>query len=110
METNTKKSVDTTPILWYNFTVLKKGEKLMVKIEKIFELLNYLVLMMLIVGQCTVGSNFLIGQSVYLGANLISVSRCFILKRPIADKVKDCSCLAITCGLISIKLLGGIIS
>ena len=110
METNTKKSVDTTPILWYNFTVLKKGEKLMARIEKVFELLNYLVLMMLIVGQCTVGSNFLIGQSVYLGANLISVSRCFILKRPIADKVKDCSCLAITCGLLSIKLLGGIIS
>lgn len=82
----------------------------MAKIEKVFELLNYLVLMMLIVGQCTVGSNFLIGQGVYLGANLISVSRCFILKRPIADKVKDCSCLAITCGLISIKLLGGIIS
>ena len=82
----------------------------MARIEKAFELLNYLVLMMLIVGQCTVGSNFLIGQSVYLGANLISVSRCFILKRPIADKVKDCSCLAITCGLLSIKLLGGIIS
>ena len=82
----------------------------MARIEKMFELLNYLVLMMLIVGQCTVGSNFLIGQSVYLGANLISVSRCFILKRPIADKVKDCSCLAITCGLIAIKLLGGIIS
>ena len=82
----------------------------MARIEKMFELLNYLVLMMLIVGQCTVGSNFLIGQSVYLGANVISVSRCFILKRPIADKVKDCSCLAITCGLLSIKLLGGIIS
>ena len=82
----------------------------MARIEKVFELLNYLVLMMLIVGQCTVGSNFLIGQCVYLGANLISVSRCFILKRPIADKVKDCSCLAITCGLLSIKLLGGIIS
>jgi len=78
------------------------------KIVKFFEVLNYLVLMLLILGQCTIGSNYLIGQCVYLGANIVSVSRCFVLKRPIADKVKDCCCLGITCGLIAIKLLGGI--
>ena len=81
----------------------------MKKIEKVFEVLNYAVLALLIVGQCTVGIDYLIGQYVYLSANLISVSRCFVLKRPVADKVKDCSCLGITVGLIGMKLLGGIV-
>lgn len=77
-------------------------------INKFFEIINYLVLMLLIIGQCTVGANFLIGQFVYFAANAISVTRCFVLRRPVADKIKDCSCLAITSGLICIKLLGGI--
>ncbi len=80
------------------------------KVWKFFEVINYLVLILLIVGQCTVGSNFLVGQFIYLTANLISVTRCFVLKRPVADKIKDCSCLAITMGLIGIKILGGIAS
>lgn len=82
----------------------------MQKLTKFFEALNYLVLMLLILGQCTVGSNFIIGQSVYLGANIIAVTRTFVLKRPMADKVKDCCMLGITCGLLGIKILGGIIS
>lgn len=82
----------------------------MQKLTKFFEALNYLVLILLILGQCTVGSNFIIGQSVYLGANVIAVTRTFVLKRPVADKVKDCCCLGITCGLLGIKILGGIIS
>ena len=57
----------------------------MQKLTKFFEALNYLVLMLLILGQCTVGSNFIIGQSVYLGANIIAVTRTFVLKRPSAD-------------------------
>lgn len=80
------------------------------KIETIFITLNYVVICLLIVGQCIVGSDFMIGQCTYLGANIISVSRCFVLKRPMADKIKDCSCTAITVGLIGIKLLGGIVS
>lgn len=80
------------------------------KIETIFITLNYLVIGLLIVGQCIVGSDFIIGQCAYLIANIISVLRNFILKRPMADKIKDCSCTAITVGLIGIKLLGGIIS
>lgn len=72
--------------------------------KKFFENLQYLTLVLLIVGQCTVGSFFYLGQGVYLVANIISVSRCFVLDRPMSDKVKDCSCLAITCGLILIKM------
>ena len=80
------------------------------KLWKMFETLNYAVLALLIIGQCTVGSNFMVGQSIYLGANLVAVTRTFALKRPVADKIKDCCCLGITCGLIGIKILGGIIS
>ena len=34
--------------------------------EKVFEVLNYLVLMLLIAGQCVVGANWMIGQFIYL--------------------------------------------
>ena len=80
------------------------------KIEKFFEFCGYVVLASLIVGQCTVGSNFIVGQCVYLFANVVAVTRTIVLHRPMADKVKDCSCLAITIGLLAIKFLGGIIS
>lgn len=75
--------------------------------KKLFENLNYFVLILLIVGQCTIGANWVVGQCIYLVANLISVSRCWILGRPVADKIKDCACLGITLGLLSFRLLGG---
>ncbi len=75
------------------------------RIEKIFKELNYLVLIALIVGQCVVKADFLIGQFVYLFANVLSFSRCFILNRPLADKIKDGCCLGITCGLIIMVIL-----
>ena len=80
------------------------------KIEKLFVLANYLVLSLLIVAQCTVGSSFYVGQFLYLSANVLSVVRCFVLKRPVADKVKDFAMLGITTGLLLIKFLGGIYS
>lgn len=80
------------------------------RIEKIFILANYLVLTLLIVAQCTVGSNFYVGQFLYLSANLLAVVRCFVLNRPTADKVKDFCMLGITSGLLLIKFLGGIYS
>lgn len=73
---------------------------------KFFENLQYVTLVLLIIAQCTVGSVFYIGQGLYLGANIVSVVRCFVLDRPLADKVKDLCCLAITIGLIGVKLLG----
>lgn len=76
--------------------------------KRLVENLQYVTLVLLIVGQCTVGSVFYIGQSAYLVANLISVFRCFALNRPMSDKVKDISCLAITLGLLGVKMLGGI--
>ena len=72
--------------------------------REIFENLQYVVLILLIIGQCTVGVNFYLGQCVYLVANLLAVTRNFKLRRPAADKVKECSCLAITIGLIFFNL------
>lgn len=67
--------------------------------------LQYVILIGLILGQCTVGRNFYLGQGIYLGVNLLSTLRSFILRRPVADKVKDCCCLAITAGLIIFSML-----
>ena len=65
---------------------------------------GYLVLFLLIVAQCVIRVNYLGGQLLYLIANLLSLSRCFALKRQRADKVKDISCTAITVGLIVLFL------
>lgn len=86
----------------------ERKERITKKVEKVFELANYLVLALLITAQCTVGSNFFVGQFIYFGANVLAVTRTFVLKRPTADKVKDFCMLGITTGLILIKILGGI--
>ena len=67
---------------------------------RIFERLQYIVFILLIVGQITIGKNYVLGQCTYLAANVISVTRCFILKRPKADKVKDFGCTGITIGCL----------
>ena len=72
--------------------------------EKVFENLSYVVLVGLIVAQCVIGKWYLVGQGLYLLCNGIMVTRDFLLKRPRADKVKDCSCTAITIGLILIAI------
>ena len=71
---------------------------------KVFENFGYVVLMGLIIAQCVIGKWYLVGQSIYLTCNIISVVRSFVLKRPKADKIKDLSCTAITIGLILIAI------
>jgi len=72
----------------------------MTKFQMVWKELNYLVLIALITAQCVVKVDFLIGQFVYLFANILAFVRCFILVRPIADKVKDGCMLGITVGLV----------
>lgn len=72
---------------------------------KLMENLQFFVLALLIVGQCVVGEAFFIGQGIYFVANLISVIRTFVLKRPVADKIKDVAMLGITAGLIVAKIV-----
>lgn len=79
--------------------------KAMTTFQKVWKELNYLVLIALIVGQVVVKADFFIGQLVYLGANILSFVRCFVLQRPVADKIKDGCMLGITCGLIGLVIL-----
>lgn len=69
---------------------------------KIVENLQYITLVGLLTAQCVVGKNFVVGQLVYLFANLIAVYRSFALNRPMADKVKDFAMLGVTIGLLAI--------
>ena len=68
--------------------------------QKFFENIYYVVIALLILAQCVVGPSYLFGQGLYLAANVVSLVRCYALKRPAADKVKDYACTAITLGLI----------
>ena len=77
----------------------------MTKFQMVWKELNYLVLIALIAAQCIVKADFLIGQFVYLFANILAFVRCFVLARPIADKVKDGSMLGITVGLVTMTML-----
>lgn len=73
--------------------------------NKVWENLGLVVLALLIIAQCVVGGNYLKGQMLYLAANVLSIVRSFKLKRCAGDKVKDCSCGALTLGLIGLYLL-----
>ena len=74
--------------------------------QKFWENLQYVVLVLLIVGQATVGSWFVFGQCVYLSANVISITRSFALGRPMADKIKDVDMFGLTVELLLIKYFG----
>lgn len=68
--------------------------------ENFWDNTGYMVLVLLLIGQITVGWLFMIGQSAYLIGNLINVVRDFKLNRPKADKIKNICFTAITIGLI----------
>lgn len=72
--------------------------------QKVFENLYFIVIALLVLAQCVIGPNYLFGQSLYLTANIISLIRCYVLERPVADKVKDYLCTALTTGLIFIYI------
>lgn len=75
--------------------------------RKVWENLQYLNLGMTIAGQVVIGGSYLLGQGVWLAANIIAVARDVALKRPAADVVKDVAMTALTAGLIVFYLLGG---
>ena len=71
-----------------------------IKHQKFWENLQLLFLGMTIFGQVTIGLSFLLGQGVWLIANIGALIRDFALHRPAADKVKNAALTAITAGLI----------
>lgn len=72
-----------------------------------WENIQLLGLGLTIAGQITVGAWFIVGQGLWLVANIIAVVRDFILHRPMADIVKDSALTAITMALIALNLFGG---
>lgn len=62
--------------------------------------LQYLALFLTIVGQVVIGPAWIIGQTLWLLANIVSVARDYALARPRADKVRDIGLTALTAGLI----------
>lgn len=69
--------------------------------------LAYLAIALTVVGQCTVGTNFYIGQIAYLVANIVNCGRDIVLHRPRADKIKNFTFLGITAGLIILNIITG---
>lgn len=74
--------------------------------EKIWNNLQLLTFAMTIAGQVIVGSNFLLAETIWLIANVITLARDFAFKRPFADKVKDGGLTALTIGLITAFFFG----
>jgi len=74
--------------------------------EKLWENLGYLNLALCLFGQITIGWFFMTAQFAYLIADTIAVVRNFVLRRPLADKVRDIAFWVIAIGIIVIKLFG----
>ena len=72
---------------------------------RIWEIINYVSLLCCLTATVTIGYLYLFAQGAYLTANIINVSRDFILKRPKSDKIKDSAFLLITIILIVIKII-----
>ena len=89
----------------YGIVIIEKERKDTKIMKKFFEnQIGFMIMFMLIIGQCTVGEWFFFGQVVYLIANIGSTIRDFVLKRPASDKVKNICFSAITLGLILVRI------
>ena len=73
--------------------------------RRMWENLQYAGLALTIAGQVVIGPMWLLGQVLWLIANIIAVVRDFCLSRPNADKVKDIGLTALTIGLIVASFL-----
>lgn len=59
-----------------------------------------------ILGQVLVGAFYFAAQSIWLTCNIIALARDIVLKRPMADKIKNASMAALTLGLIILRVMG----
>ena len=72
-----------------------------------WEIMGYIALGLLIVGQVTIGFSFWIGQIAYLVADIIVTIRCFAVKQETSDKVKNIALTAICVGVMIVKFISG---
>lgn len=70
------------------------------------EIMGYVGIALLLVGNVTVGKYYLFAQVLYLIANGMNTYRSFSLGQSSADKVRNILFTAVTIGLIIINLRG----
>lgn len=75
--------------------------------RKVWENLQLATLLLSVAGQIIIAPSYLLGQGLWLIANVIAVARDVVLHRPAADVVRDVAMTALTAGLIGFYLLGG---
>ena len=75
------------------------------KKETIWEIIGYVLLAGLVIGQVTIGYWYLFAQFVYLICNITNVVRDFAQSMPTSYKVKDICFSALTLSLIIIWIL-----
>ena len=69
-----------------------------------WEVINYLCLGGLIIGQITIGFLFYVGQTVYLITDILILIRVFACKYPLSEKVKNICLTAICLGVLIVKI------
>lgn len=72
----------------------------------VWENLQLLVLGGTILGQVLVGGLYFVAQSIWLACNMLALTRDVVLKRPVADKVKNAALCGLTLALIVLRVLG----
>ena len=75
-------------------------------VKKVWELINYIALVGLVVGQITIGFFFYIGQTTFLVTDIVILIRSIAIKQNKSDIIKNVCMTAIAAGVLIIKLLG----
>ena len=73
---------------------------------KLMELCGYCGIVLTVVGQVTVGANYLLGQACWLIANALFIIKAVRQKQGKAETVRNVIMLAITIGLIIAYSIG----
>lgn len=74
--------------------------------EQQWENIALLCFALTVLGQGLVGGFYLMAQFIWLTANVISLIRNVVLKRPKADKMRDAGLIGLTIALIVLRVLG----
>ena len=75
-------------------------------VKKVWEIVNYIALVGLVVGQITIGFFFYIGQTTFLVTDIVILIRSIVIKQNKSDIIKNVCMTAIAAGVLIIKILG----
>ncbi|MBO7132087.1 hypothetical protein J6V85_02390 [Candidatus Saccharibacteria bacterium] len=75
-------------------------------VKKFWEIVNYIALVGLVVGQITIGFFFYVGQITFLATDIVILIRSIAIKQNKSDIIKNVCMTAIAAGVLIIKNLG----